>query len=156
MNRLIRKQTHRDFRSRVKRVDPAFYRWGERANLRDATVKRPFGSVLGGFLCAYVVIAVANNRSYLESSLRQCNLSADVQGWIQAGLAALLAVSGIMLFLHLLRFFLKSGAKKQNSGALLMGVLGAMMLVYTPASVWQTGYGMLDNNSRSMLLTASA
>jgi hypothetical protein len=70
MTRLIRKQTHSDFRSRVKRVDPAFYRWGERANLRDATVKRPFGSVLGGFLCAYVVIAVANNRSYLESSLR--------------------------------------------------------------------------------------
>lgn len=156
MKRVFRKQTHQDFRLRIKRVDPVFHRWGERGYARDKTAKRPFGSVLMGFGWAYLVISVGNNRSHLEASLQTGSLSQDMQGWILAGLASLLAISGVMLCIHIFRYFFHYGGKKQNSGALLVGALGAMVLVYTPASVWSTGYGMLDDNSRSLLLTASA
>lgn len=156
MRSLVRQPRHADFRARVKRVDPVFYRWGERGSMRDATVKRPFGSVLMGFGWAYLVVAVGTNRGLLESSLRQGTLSAETQNWVLMGLASLLAISGVMLCIHLFRYFFHSGGKKQNSGAMLIGVLGALVLVYTPDSVWNTGLGMMDNNSRSMLLTASA
>lgn len=156
MRGTFKTRNHGDFRRRVKRVDPVFYRWGERGSARDTTVKRPFGAVLLGFFWAYLVISVGRNRATLEQSLGQGSLSADVQSWIMAGLAALLAVSVVMLALHLFRYFVQNGGKKHNSGALLVGVLGALVLVYTPASVWNTGFGMLDDNSRNLLLTASS
>ena len=156
MSRLYRKQTHKDFRARIKRVDPSFHRWGEGAGLRDTTVKRPVASVLTGFAWAYLVIAIASNRAHVEASLSRGTLSETLQSSVMAGLAALLAISGVMFCLHLYRYLFQSAGKKQNSGAMLIGVLGALVLVYTPDDVWRTGAGMIDNNSRTLLLTASA
>lgn len=154
--RTFEKQTHAEFRKRIKRVDPSFYRWGERGNARDATVKRPFASLLGGFIGAYVIVSVSNNRDYLESSLMQGSLDGQLQEKIMMALAALVAISFILVGVHVFRFLvLRRGGKKSNSGALLTGVLGALMLIYTPASVWQTGFGMMDDTSRSLMLAAS-
>ncbi len=152
----FRKQTRADFRRRIKRVDPAYYRWGESGAARDTTANRPLGSALTGFLWAYLVISVASNRAYLENSLNQGSLGAEYHDMIFAGLSVLLVLSFLALGLHILRFFIKRGGKRRNSGGMLVGALGAMVLVYTPADVWTTGYGMLDDNSRAMLLTASA
>ena len=157
MMRTFRKQNHQDFRNRIKRVDPVFYRWGERGAIADATPHRPFGSLLMGFGWAYLVISVSNNRAVLESSLRQGSLPEQYHDMIFMGLAALLAMSLVMLAIHLFRFFAgRKGGKRRNSGALLTGVMGALMLIYTPASVWQTGFGMMDGNSRSFVMAASA
>lgn len=156
MGRSFRKQDHTDFRRRVKTVDPVFYRWGEKGTRRDATVQRPIGSTILGFGWAYLIVAVANNRQLIESSLRQGNLTQDVQGCIMMVMAGLLAASGIMLLLHLFRYFAKGGAKRRNSGGLLIGALGALVLSYTPASVWNMGLQMMDGNSRAFVQTASS
>ncbi|WGW02933.1 hypothetical protein [Tropicibacter oceani] len=156
MARTLRKQTHQDFRRRIKSVDPTFYRNGERGAMKDATAQRPIGSALLGFGWAYLVISVANNRTVIEQSLHQGNLHTDYHGYVLMALAALLAASGVMLLLHLVRYFTKTGGKKRNSGGLLVGALGALVLVYTPTSVWDAGFDMMDGNSRSFVQTASA
>ncbi|CUH77630.1 hypothetical protein [Tropicibacter naphthalenivorans] len=156
MAHLIRKQTHTDFRRRVKTVDPRFYRWGERGTVRDLTPQRPVGSALMGFGWAYLVISVSNNRDHIAASLKQGNLPAQYHDWIFAGLAVLLAVSGVMLALHVFRYLFKNGGKRKNSGGLLIGALGALVLIYTPSTVWTTGFGMLDSNSQGLMMQASA
>ncbi|WP_425102147.1 hypothetical protein [Tropicibacter sp. S64] len=156
MTRSFRKLSHQDFRRRVKTVDPAYYRWGESGTRRDTTVERPIGFSLLGFGWAYLVVTIANNRALIESSLQQGNLHADYHRYIFMGLAALLMISGILLMAHVYRFFTRSGGKRRNSGGLLVGALGAFVLVYTPAHVWSAGYNMLDGNSRSLVQVASA
>ncbi|WP_121629770.1 hypothetical protein [Tropicibacter alexandrii] len=156
MQRTFRKLSHADFRQRVKVVDPAYYRWGDGANRVDHTRQRPVASALMGFGWAYLTITIANNREMIESSLQQGNLPVEYHSWVFSGLAAFMGITGVMLALHLARYLLKSGGKKRNSGGILLGALGAMILVYTPASVWQTGMGMLDDNSRGLMMQASA
>lgn len=133
-----------------------FHRFGERGALADATPSRPFGALLMGFGWAYLVVSISNNRDVLETSLAQGSLPDRLHGYVFMILAGLLAMSVIMLALHVFRFLtMRKGGKKKNSGALLMGVLGALTLTYTPASVWQTGFGMMDVNSRSFVIAAS-
>lgn len=155
MARSFRKQDHTDFRRRVKTVDPVFYRWGEKGTRKDATVQRPMTSALLGFGWGYLVVAVANNRELIETSLRQGNLTRDIQGYIMMAMAGLLAASFVMLLLHLFRYVTKRGAKRRNSGGLLIGALGALVLSYTPASVWDFGLEMMDGNSRAFVQNAS-
>ncbi|WP_186766613.1 hypothetical protein [Puniceibacterium confluentis] len=109
---------------------------------------------LAGFGWCYLVIAVANRKEHIRESLLQGSLPANTHDTIFAVLAALLAISGVMLGLHVLRFLTKRGASKGNSGNLLFGALAAAALVYTPASVFEAGYGLLDENSRSLLQAA--
>ncbi|MBS0122738.1 hypothetical protein [Thetidibacter halocola] len=151
----IRKQTQNDFQQRLRRVDPAFQRHG--GPLADATPRRPFLSLLAGFGGAYLVVMVASNKPVLESSLRQGALPGHLHDTVMMGLSALLAISFVMLGVHLFRFLVgRRGSKKSNSAALLTGVVGALALVYTPTSVWQTGLGMMDDNSRAIVLAASS
>ncbi|MDJ0822801.1 MAG: hypothetical protein QNJ09_13450 [Paracoccaceae bacterium] len=145
---------HTDFRRRVKAVDPKYYHWGERGAKPDATKSRPVLFAMMGFAWAYLVISVSRNKTLLEESLAQGSLTDQMQSNIVMVLAALLAASGVLLMLHLGRFFLKKGGKSRNSGGLLVGALGALMLVYTPPSVFQAGYSMLDTNSRTLLMAA--
>ena len=152
----IKHRSRDDFRLRIKRVDPAFYRGGVGGALKDTTAPRPVGATLLGFGWAYLVIAIAGSRATSEQSLRQGTLPDQYHGYIFMTLAALLAISLVMLAVHVFRFVTKRGGKRTNSGGLLIGVLGALVLVYTPESVWNTGFQMMDGNSRSLLLTASA
>ncbi len=145
---------HREFRRRIKAVDPRFYHLGTSRGRTDTTPSRPTLFAMLGFGWAYLVISISRNKTLLEQSLSQGSLSDEMQSNIVMALAALLAVSGIMLALHLMRFFLKKGGKSRNSGGLLFGALGALMLVYTPPSVFHAGFGMLDDNSRNLLLAA--
>ncbi|MFZ7093655.1 hypothetical protein [Primorskyibacter sp. 2E233] len=156
MTRTLTKQTHQDFQRRIKSIDPTFYRTGERGVVKDVTTSRPIGSALLGFGWAYIVVSVANNRGVIEGSLRQGSLPDHYHAYILMVLAALLAASCVMLLMHLFRFLTKSGGKKRNSGGMLVGVLGAMVLVYTPTSVWEAGFNMMDGNSRAFVQTASA
>ena len=113
-------------------------------------------AVLGGFATAYLVISVAGNRGTLESSLAQGSLAADHQDMVMMGLSAMLATAAVILMFHLVRAFLaRKGGKRTNSHSLLAGVIGALVLVYTPATVWQAGFGMLDDNSQTFLMAAS-
>lgn len=156
MTRSFRKLTHQDFRRRVKTVDPSYYRWGVSGSRRDATVERPMGSALLGFGWAWLVVTIGNNKPLIESSLKQGSLHPDYHGYILGGLAVLLTISGVMLGLHILRYFTKSGGKKRNSGGILVGAFGAFVLIYTPAHVWNAGFNMLDGNSRSLVQVASS
>ena len=61
------------------------------------------------------------------------------------------ALGGLMLIICADIF-----ARNVTGGSLpLVSELGALVLVYTPASVWETGLGMMDVNSRSIVLAAS-
>ena len=156
MQRSFRKLGHADFRQRVKVVDPAYHRWGDGARRADHTQQRTVASALLGFGWAYLTITIANNRDSIEASLAQGSLPVEYHSWVFSSLAAFMGITGVMLVLHLARYLLKSGGKKRNSGGILLGALGALMLVYTPASVWQTGMGMLDDNSRGIIMQAGA
>jgi hypothetical protein len=155
MTTAYRKLGHEDFRKRVARVDPRFHRLGHAAYARDTTVAKPFGSVLLGFGWIYFVSAISTNRAHIEESLRQGTLPQEYHVYIFAGLAVMLMASVVLLGMHLLRYFVKRGAKRSNSGGVLIGALGALVLYYTPDSVWQHGYGMLDSHSQGALMTAS-
>lgn len=156
MSTAIRNLTHADFRQRISRVDKRFHRLGEAAYAKDATVPRPFGSTLTGFAWIYVVVAVSTNRELIASSLRQGSLPTEYHDWIFNGLAAMIVASFVMLALHVFRYFVKSGGKRTNSGAVLVGAIGALVLFYAPSDVWSTGFGMLDGHSQNALMTAGA
>ncbi|MBV2361018.1 hypothetical protein KUH32_14735 [Thalassococcus sp. CAU 1522] len=154
MKRSFRKQTQDDFRQRVKRIDPV-YAGGGLVPAKDTTPRRPVLSVLMGFAWVYIVITVANNRDTIEISLTQGALDPRLHSWVFGALAALLMISAVMLGIHVLRFFAKSAAKRGNSGSVLAGALGAVLLIYTPPGVWDAGFRMLDSNSRGVLQSAT-
>jgi hypothetical protein len=149
-------QTHADFRRRIGRVDPAFQRGDASATTRARSGGQPVGALLFGFGAAYVVTAVAKNRPLIESSLRAGDLPERYHAAVFMGLSALLAAAAILLALHVLRFIANRRGQRRGSGATLLGVAGAMALFHTPAGFWDTGYGMLDAHSRSLLNTASS
>lgn len=62
-----------------------------------------------------------------------------------------------MLAMHLLRyvFTCKGGTRKGNSGGLLFGAMLAAGVVYTPDSVFEAAFGLLDTNSRSLIVAAA-
>ncbi|WP_136442501.1 hypothetical protein [Pacificoceanicola onchidii] len=156
MARIVKNQTRSDFRRRVKSVDPSFYRWGSGGVRKDTTVERPIGSALLGFGWAYLVITIASNRPLIEQSLAQGALPEQYHVHVFMALAVLLASSGVMLLVHLMRYVTGSGGKRRNSGGLLIGVLGAVTLIYTPAHVWESGLSILDGTSRSMVQVAAS
>ncbi|MFZ5963861.1 hypothetical protein ACOXXX_12985 [Thalassococcus sp. BH17M4-6] len=150
----FRKQTRGDFESRLKRLDPAFADGTGLRSKTDATQRRPGLSMLAGFGWFYVVILIANRKDQIRDSLSQGTLPADYHDMIIIGLGAVLAVSGVMLLLHLFRVLTGSGNKRSNSKGLLTGATAAFALIYTPPSVVDTAIGMLDSNSRSILMAA--
>ncbi len=154
MRYTIRKQTKSDFTARLRRVEPGLA--GRGPGAADTTIRRPVFWSLAGFGWCYIVISIASRRDQIRDSLTQGSLSVQTHEAILGGLAALLAVSGVMLGLHLLRILGKVGARKSNSGNLLFGVLAAATLVHTPPGVFQAGFGVLDTKSRSILLAAHA
>ena len=149
-------QTHADFRRRIGRVDPAFHRGSDSATARTRTGGQPFGALLLGFCGACVVTAVATNRPLIESSLRAGALPERYHAAVFMGLSALLAAAAILLALHVLRFIANRRGQRRDSGATLLGVAGALALFHMPAGVWDTGYDMLDAQSRNLLSTASS
>ncbi len=156
-NYTFRKMTQQDFKARVSRIDPEFSRHGE-VKKSFSSPARPIMSLIMGFGWAYLVISVARNRGHIENSLLQGNLPAEYHDYVFFMLAALLAVSAVMLGIHLFRFLMarRASTNKCNSGGLLAGALAAGALVYTPASVFDAGLGMIDQNSRSLLVAASS
>lgn len=156
MARALKKQSHLDFRSRIKRVDPRFFRMGNHAYARDTTPRRGTLSMLTGFGWIYLAASIANNRDHIAASLRQGSLPAEYHPYIFGVLTAMLAASTVMVLLHLMRYLFNDGNKKRNSGGILLGGLGALMLFYTPADVWNQGFGMLDGHSQNMLQHAGA
>lgn len=151
----FRKMTRDDFAARVRRVDPEFHSGAGRCPAKRVK-ERPFLCMFGGFVLAYVVISVARNRDYLEESLRQGSLPAHMHGYVIGLLAAFLAFAFVAVLYHLGRWITRRGAEKRNSGGLLAGAVAAGALVYTPASVFEAGYGMLDPNSRKVLQSATS
>lgn len=117
---------------------------------------RPIACTVLGFIWFYTVIMVAEKQAHLKASLVQGNLPAQYHEMVMAGLGALLAVSGVALAIHLLRYVARQGAKKSNSRGILTGAIVAAALVYTPPGVFEAGFGMLDMNSQQFLLAASS
>lgn len=155
MLRTTKKLTHRDFRQRIRRVDPHFYRTGNCVQM-DARATRPIGATLLGFGWAYLIITLLQNRPILEASLHKGDLPQDYHAWVMGGLSVFIAASLVMLGAHVMRFLFQNGARKKNSGGILMGSLAAMVMIFTPPSVWQAGFAMLDENSQTFIQSASA
>ncbi|KMK67526.1 hypothetical protein [Puniceibacterium sp. IMCC21224] len=156
MKYAFRKQSKTDFNDRLRRLNSSHGSAGSYRQGADTNSARPILFTLLGFAWFYTVITVAERKSHLKLSLVQGNLPAQYHDMIMAGLGALLAVSGVMLVLHLVRYLMKRGAKRSNSGGILVGALVAATLVYTPPSVFEAGFGMLDSNSRSLIMAASS
>ncbi len=146
--------SHDTFRRRIRRIDPTYHQAQSRT--RDTRAQRPLGAVLLGFAWAYLVIAISQGRETLASSLQQGSLPPEYHDYIFMALAGLLFASIVMLGVHAMRFFFRSRARRGHSGPLLVGVLGAVMLAYTPTAVWHTGFDMIDDTSRGMIRTASS
>ncbi|MBE9636442.1 hypothetical protein [Salipiger mangrovisoli] len=152
----VRKVTHADFEARVRRIDPQFATQGAAvAGTPARTSKRPLVSGLCGFLWAGVVIAVARNQPAIEASLLQGSLPEQYHVYIFGAIAALLAVSGVMVMMHLLRVVSRRGSARSNSAGLLAGIAAAAVMSLIPAHVYETGLGLLDENSRDMIVSAS-
>ena len=148
-----RKQDHRDFQRRVKRIDPRFFRMGHTAYVKDDTKPRVISAALTGFGWAYLIFAIGENRAQVEASLLQGSLSAEAQYWVISALAAAIAASLVMLAAHLIRVILTTGPRRQNSRALLLGAVAALSLFHTPDIVWTTGFDLLDGHSQNALAT---
>lgn len=154
----FRKMTRQDFNSRVSRVDPYYSKGnGSNADVLNAGQSRPFLSLLMGFGWAYVCLAVARNREFIEQSLLHGKLAPEHHAYVFYGLAAMLAMSAVMLAIHFVRYTFtdKRSATKGNSGGLLFGAMIAAGIVYTPASVYEAAFGLLDDNSRSLIVAAA-
>lgn len=156
MARVLTKQTRNDFQNRVKRIDPQFHRMGEAAYASDKAPRRRTVSVLMGFGWVYLVAAIGTNRDHIATSLEQGSLPAAYHDHVFMGLTVLLAASCVLLCMHVVRYFLKSGNRSRNSGGILVGAMGALAVFYAPTDVWTAGFGMMDGNSKNLLLTASA
>ena len=150
----FRKQTQTDFRNRVKRIDPAFAGHGLFTPGKDTTPARPVVWTAVGFAWCYLVIGISNNKEQIRESLLQGNLQGHHHDLIMAALGGMLAISGVMFLVHLVRFFMKEGAKRTNSRGLVAGAIVAAAVVYTPANVVSAGIGLLDQNSQSLLQAA--
>lgn len=155
MERSSHKLTQRDFRKRVKRVDPQFYRSGNSAQA-ETRKSHPIGSSMIGFGWVFLLLTIARNRPTIEASLQQGTLPDQYHNWILAGLVAFLAASFALIGLHVLRFVFQSGPRRKNSAGLLMGAALAFGMINTPMHVWQSGYGMLDDNTRALIQIASS
>lgn len=152
----IRKMTHADFDARVKRVDPKFARLGHQATAASTAraAKRPILSGLVGFVWAGIVIAVARNQAQIADSLAQGSLPQEYHVYVFGMLAALLAVSGVVAVMHLLRCVGRRAGERGNSLSLVTGIVAAVVLTQVPAEVYETGLGLLDENSRNVMLAA--
>lgn len=155
MFRTTRKLTHQDFRQRIARVDSHFYETGDCASTKTPAA-RPIKAVLAGCFWAFAILTIANNRMEIETAMRDRNLDPQYHNWILAGLAALIAVSMIMLVVHALRALFQKAAKRGNSGGFLVGAGLALALSYTPASVWVAGSEIFNNNIRGLIISTSA
>jgi hypothetical protein len=150
----IRKQTHDDFKARVGRVDPAFARSGGRETQAAAAVS-PLPWIVAGFGWMYLAAGVARNRDAMAASLVQGSLPVQAHAWIMGAMAALLGITAILMVAHAARFALRRRGNRGTSGAILGGALGALVLSYMPAGTLQTGLGLLDDNSRGLILAAN-
>lgn len=149
----LKKQTRRDFDARLRRLDPDAAQGTEDKRSHSVT-RRPIVSLFAGFGWIYLVITVARNRTAISDSLVEGSLPNHYHIWIFAGLAVLLAVSGVMLLTHMARVLFKDGAKRSNSRGVLLGAVAAGGLIYTPPAVVEAGFTMLDTNSRALLRAA--
>ncbi|WP_226623778.1 hypothetical protein [Alloyangia pacifica] len=147
--------THADFEARIRRIDPQFAKHGgsEAATSRAST--RPLVSGLFGFAWAGVIIAVARNQDSLKSSLLQGSLPSEYHVYVLGAVAALLAVSGVLVMMHLLRAIGGRGTARGNSAGVLTGIAAAVTLSMIPAQTYEAGLGLLNENSRAMLVSAS-
>ncbi|EPX80394.1 hypothetical protein [Salipiger mucosus] len=152
----FRKMTRDDFDARLGRMNADQSRGAGSKARRNADREHPFLYLLAGFGSAYLVMTVARNREAIEASLRQGSLPAQYGDWVLGGTAALLAVSAVMLGLHVFRLVLRRGTDRRNSGGLLAGVIAAGALIHTPPSVVDAAYGMLDGNSRDLIVAATS
>ncbi|MHA6344047.1 hypothetical protein [Roseivivax sp. CAU 1761] len=103
----------------------------------------------------YLVAGLARNQDYLRDSLAQSVLTPAGQNIVMAALGALLAVSAILILLHIGRFLLRPRGARGPSGPLLGGVLGALAVIYTPPGMVDFGLTLIDDNSRSLLSAAN-
>ena len=151
----VRKMTNADFEARIRRIDPEFARYGASDASKVArTSKRPIVSGIAGFLWAGVVIAVAQNQQTIEASLLQGSLPREYHVYVFGALAALLAVSGVMVMMHLLRMVSRRGSARSNSAGILVGIVAATVMSMIPSQTYVAGLGLLNENSRNVIASA--
>ncbi|SFE00244.1 hypothetical protein [Roseivivax sediminis] len=151
MTHAIRKQTKADFAARVQRVAPGY---GRSRTAPPPQSGSPFALGLLGFAWIYLAVSVAQNRGHLHASIEASALPPHAQVWVMAGLAAMLAVSAVMVIVHLARL-LRRG-HRGTSGSILAGGLFAMAFCHIPTGIFEAGIAMLDFNTSRLLRSAGA
>jgi hypothetical protein len=159
MARILRKQTHADFRLRVQRVDPAFHRHGAEAATPAAALapgRTPRLAALTGFGWVALLCLVAGNRPAIAAALERAALPDPLPVWALAGLGALLAASVVLLARHLLVAVLRRGAARRHSAALLIGGALAFGLAQLPGDLYRQGFDHLEQTTRGAAQGAMA
>ncbi len=147
MARTFRKQTHDDYLARVSRVNASFL-----ATHRDRSHEHPIAFGLLGFLWFYLVLSIATRKSDILSSLQSGALPEDMHNLVLSVIAVMLGTSLVVLIYHLARFVIRQHDRR-NSGGLVFGAIAALGLTLTPPAVLEAGYGLLDDNTRTLVAT---
>lgn len=155
MKRTVRKLGQQDFRDRLKRVDGHFARHGYSKSVIRNRNERPMLWTFIAFVWIFFVISVAENRDYLEASLAQGSLTAELRDYVLYALTGLVVVSGVALGFHLVRFLFKGRDFRGASGSVLAGACGAILLTQAPAAALQDGVSVLTGTSQLLASVVS-
>ncbi len=148
MKRCVRKLGKQDFHVRVGRVDWYFAKNGyAKAIIRNRN-ERPVMWAFAAFIWILFVISIAENRTYLETSLVQGSLPAEMHGWVFYALGGLIMISAVTLGFHFVRYVFKPREFRGASGSVLVGALGAILLNQAPPDLLQDGFSALTGTSQ--------
>ncbi|PYG31750.1 hypothetical protein [Pelagimonas varians] len=154
MKRPPRKLTQLDFRQRVKRVDSNVHATEHGARAETGR-SRTFKASVVGFGWAYAILFLAANRPAIDAYLSQGVLPSQYHTSVVAGLTIAIAVSMVLLVVHVLRAVFQRGRQRTASAGLLFGTGLALALSYAPPSVWAAGHTMFDDHLRGFVLSAN-
>ncbi|WP_238366094.1 hypothetical protein [Mesobacterium pallidum] len=137
-----------DFKARIRRIERRTF---VPPSARNTHRKR---NILLGFGWAYAVLTLGGRAEQIKDSIKASAIPIELHSPFVALLASFAVVSMVMFAVHVLR--LGSAAHKGRSGPLVSGATVAIGLVLTPPSVVDYGYGLLDDNTRTILEETSA
>ena len=155
MKRSFRKLNRDDFSARIDTVQRAYNQRTPYAYRRDRTGERPVFWTFFSLVWTYVAIFISFNRPQVDSFLSAKKIPAHLHDPILSALAAALAVSAILLVVHILRALIRTRGY-YNSGSILLGFALAAGLHLTPSSVYQSLFGMLDDDTQDVLATTAS
>ncbi|MCE0507164.1 hypothetical protein LR948_17480 [Roseivivax sp. GX 12232] len=143
MQRRFRKLDQADFRARVTRLDPHYARHGVSRARPRAQSERPALWAMLGFSLSLCLTALVQNRAAISESLAQGSLGADHRLWLLGGVTALAIYGVLRLAAFALQCLFAKRARRGAPGGLVVGALGALLVLQVPSETYRAGLALL-------------